>query len=192
MKSKKLQRLLAAAMAAALLTSACGSSDSAADTAAADTAAEAGVQKSDEVVEAKKEAVEEAAEKETTTEETEDAALSDEEYTTLEDYFNDPAVSEYLEQVYIESLGDEESLDGRVLAEGNTMICEIQILDGSQIDETTGPQLEEALDTQGDVLKEQAAAFDEVLGEEPGTCAITMRYLDPDGNVLAEKSYSAE
>jgi hypothetical protein len=37
-----------------------------------------------------------------------------------------------------------------------------------------------------------AGALDSSVGGEAGTCTYSVSYLDPDGNVLAEKSYTAK
>ena len=50
--------------------------------------------------------------------------------------------------------------------------------------------LDAALDAQGDTFKAQVKQFDDVIGQD-GACTVVMRYTDPDDNVLAEKSFTA-
>ena len=118
--------------------------------------------------------------------ETEEVSNSDN-YETLEDYWNDPDVRAELESSYA-SIGDEE-LSVSVDVKGNNLIVTYKILDSSIKVDNIAERLAEALDEGGDTFKNMAAAFDEELGFEAGTCTVTIRYTDPDDNVLAEKTF---
>ena len=118
--------------------------------------------------------------------ETEEVSNSDN-YETLEDYWNDPDVRAELESSYA-SIGDEE-LSVSVDVKGNNLIVTYKILDSSIKVDNMAERLAEALDEGGDTFKNMAAAFDEELGFEAGTCTVTIRYTDPDDNVLAEKTF---
>ena len=110
-----------------------------------------------------------------------------ENYETLEEAFNDPDVRLGIESS-IASMEDETtsiSFD----VKGNNFIMIFKILDSSWIVDNMAERLAEALDEGGDTFKNMAAAFDEELGFEAGTCTVTVRYTDPDDNVLAEKTF---
>ena len=118
--------------------------------------------------------------------ETEEVSDS-ENYETLEEAFNDPDVRLGIESS-IASMEDETtsiSFD----VKGNNFIMIFKILDSSWIVDNMAERLAEALDEGGDTFKNMAAAFDEELGFEAGTCTVTVRYTDPDDNVLAEKTF---
>lgn len=118
--------------------------------------------------------------------ETEEVSDS-ENYETLEEAFNDPDVRLGIESS-IASMEDETtsiSFD----VKGNNFIMIFKILDSSWIVDNMAERLAEALDEGGDTFKNMAAAFDEELGFEAGTCTVTIRYTDPDDNVLAEKTF---
>lgn len=76
-------------------------------------------------------------------------------------------------------------------ATGNELAIIIKIEDSSMMVDGMGEALGTALDAQADTLKAQVKTFDDAVGQA-GACTVTMRYLDPDGNVLVEKSYKAE
>lgn len=187
MKRKSLKFIACAAiMAMTLSVTACGGSD---DTApAAETEETTGTEAEPEAdvdAEAEPEAdvdTEAEAEPEEDAEAEDDSAAADGQ--TLEDIFNDPATKSQYESVF-EAMG-QEGMEVSVEATGNELAVIIKITDSSMVE-----TLESALDQQAATFEEQVKQFDEAVGT-PGACTVTMRYLDPDGNVLAEKSFTAQ
>lgn len=191
MKRKTLKLIVCAAITALTLTvTACGGSD---DAETADTAEVEETVETEEKAEPEKEAEpEEEAEPEAKPEEEaedEAASASSDEYTTLEDYYNDPTVKSLLDSMYSNMEADGLSLSLDV--KGNEFAVIIQIEDSSMIVDGLAEALDAGMDEQADQLKEQVKQFDEVIGEE-GACTVTMRYTDPDGNVITERSVKAD
>ena len=202
MKRKSLKFIACAAiMAMTLSVTACGGSD---DTApAAETEETTGTEAEPEAdvdaeaepeadvdAEAEPEAdvdTEAEAEPEEDAEAEDDSAAADGQ--TLEDIFNDPATKSQYESVF-EAMG-QEGMEVSVEATGNELAVIIKITDSSMVVDGMGEALESALDQQAATFEEQVKQFDEAVGT-PGACTVTMRYLDPDGNVLAEKSFTAQ
>ena len=196
MKRKSLKFIACAAiMAMTLSVTACGGSD---DTApAAETEETTGTEAEPEAdvdAEAEPEAEPEAdvdteaeAEPEEDAEAEDDSAAADGQ--TLEDIFNDPATKSQYESVF-EAMG-QEGMEVSVEATGNELAVIIKITDSSMVVDGMGETLESALDQQAATFEEQVKQFDEAVGT-PGACTVTMRYLDPDGNVLTEKSFTAQ
>ncbi len=196
MKRKSLKFIACAAiMAMTLSVTACGGSD---DTApAAETEETTGTEAEPEAdvdAEAEPEAEPEAdvdteaeAEPEEDAEAEDDSAAADGQ--TLEDIFNDPATKSQYESVF-EAMG-QEGMEVSVEATGNELAVIIKITDSSMVVDGMGEALESALDQQAATFEEQVKQFDEAVGT-PGACTVTMRYLDPDGNVLTEKSFTAQ
>ena len=202
MKRKSLKFIACAAiMAMTLSVTACGGSD---DTApAAETEETTGTEAEPEAdvdaeaepeadvdTEAEPEAdvdTEAEAEPEEDAEAEDDSAAADGQ--TLEDIFNDPATKSQYESVF-EAMG-QEGMEVSVEATGNELAVIIKITDSSMVVDGMGEALESALDQQAATFEEQVKQFDEAVGT-PGACTVTMRYLDPDGNVLTEKSFTAQ
>ena len=109
-------------------------------------------------------------------------------YTTLEDYYNDPAVQDALKSAFA-ALADE-GMSADCDVKGNEFTVIIKIEDSSMIVDGLAEALDAALDAQGDTFKAQVKQFDDVIGQD-GACTVVMRYTDPDDNVLAEKSFTA-
>lgn len=69
-----------------------------------------------------------------------------------------------------------------------------KLLDSSMkvdnISEATIEALTELIEGQADTFKNATATFDEALEFEEGTCTITVRYTDPDDNVIAEQTFA--
>lgn len=196
MKRKTLKLVAcAAAMSLTLSVTACGGSDnSSANTAGASETAnvekEEAAKPEAEVeaeVKVEVETAEEAAKEAEA--EVEEAADASEDYQTLEDYFNDPSLKSIYDSM-IEAMS-EDDLAISYEVSGNDFIMIFQITDSSLIVDGLAEGLAAALDEQADQFKEQAAEFDEALGEE-GACTVTVRYTDPDGGVLAEQTFSAD
>ncbi|MDE7186537.1 MAG: DUF4854 domain-containing protein [Lachnospiraceae bacterium] len=194
MKRKSLKFIACAAiMAMTLSVTACGGSD---DTApAAETEETTGTEAEPEAeadTEAEPEAeadvdTEAEAEPEEDAEAEDDSAAADGQ--TLEDIFNDPATKSQYEAVF-EAMG-QEGMEVSVETTGNELAVIIKITDSSMVVDGMGEALESALDQQAATFEAQVEQFDEAVGT-PGACTVTMRYLDPDDNVLAEKSFTAQ
>lgn len=85
----------------------------------------------------------------------------------------------------------EDGMSASIEMEENTMTVIIKIEDESMMVDGMGEYLDAALDASADQFAEQAATFDEIIGES-GACTVVMRYLDPDDNVISEKSFTAQ
>lgn len=109
--------------------------------------------------------------------------------TTLEELFQDPAAKSAFDSM-TQSMATE-GMSASVSAVGNEMIIEVKIEDSSMITEGIGDTLAAAVDAQAETFKTQVKTLDTAVGQE-GACTFTVRYLDPDGNVLTEKSFKAE
>ena len=112
-----------------------------------------------------------------------------EEYQTLEDYFNNPDVKSLFESL-IDAMGAE-GLSISYEVSDNDFLMIFQITDSSMIVDGLAEGLAAELDNQAGQFKTQAAQFDSAVGEE-GACTVTVRYTDPDDNVLAEQTYTAD
>lgn len=201
MKRKSLKFIACAAiMAMSLSVTACGGSDDAApaaETEAADDAAEtetpAEDATGDDAAEAETE-TEAEDEAEPETEETEDEGADTAAATgeTVESLLNDPAVKAQYEEKFAEY--EEQGMTVSVSAKGNELMMSLTFKDASQVTDEVGEQLQAALDddAMASVFSGLAGALDSSVGGEAGTCTYSVSYLDPDGNVLAEKSYTAK
>lgn len=110
-------------------------------------------------------------------------------YATLEDYYNDPAVKTILESQFGALASDGMSADIEV--KGNEFIVIVQFEDASMMVDGIGDALDQMMESQAATFQSAAAEFDDAIGEN-GACTITVRYLDPDGKVLSENSYTAK
>ena len=201
MKRRSLKFIACAAiMAMSLSVTACGGSDDAApaaETEAADDAAEtetpAEDATGDDAAEAETE-TEAEDEAEPETEETEDEGADTAAATgeTVESLLNDPAVKAQYEEKFAEY--EEQGMTVSVSAKGNELMMSLTFKDASQVTDEVGEQLQAALDDDAiaSVFSGLAGALDSSVGGEAGTCTYSVSYLDPDGNVLAEKSYTAK
>lgn len=201
MKRRSLKFIACAAiMAMSLSVTACGGSDDAApaaETEAADDAAEtetpADDATGDDAAEAETE-TEAEDEAEPETEETEDEGADTAAATgeTVESLLNDPAVKAQYEEAFAEY--EEQGMTVSVSAKGNELMMSLTFKDASQVTDEVGEQLQAALDddAMASVFSGLAGALDSSVGGEAGTCTYSVSYLDPDGNVLAEKSYTAK
>lgn len=109
--------------------------------------------------------------------------------TTLEELFEDPTAKSAFDSM-VQAMATD-GMSASVSAVGNEMIVEVKYEDSSLITDDIGEALDTALDTQADTFKAQVKTLDDTVGQE-GACTFTVRYLDPEGNVLAEKSFKAE
>lgn len=194
MKRRTLKLVACAAITALTLSvTACGGDDAkTTDAPAVEEAEETAPEAEDAAPEAEAEAekdVEEAeAEVEEAEEEVESESASTGEYTTLEDYYNDPSVKSVLDSMFASIA--EEGMSADLEVKGNEFTVIIKIEDSSMIVDGLGEALDAALESQADTFKEQVKQFDEVV-EQEGACTVIMRYTDPDDNVLAEKAFTA-
>ena len=198
MKRKTLKFIACAAvMTLTLAVTACGGSDDSSNTPNAEDTADAleDTTKPEAEVESETEEVSEDKDEdvvESETEEVEDEKEEEdasEEAQTLEELFNDPTLKDMYNSMLEEMSEDGISLSYEV--SGNDFAMIFMITDSDYITDEMADELAEALETQGDQFKTQAAQFDSIL-EGNGTCTVTIRYTDPDGNVMAEKTYSAD
>lgn len=189
----------AAVMALTLSVTACGggSDDSKSTPAVEDTntkadvsAPEADEEKEEEVNTAEEEETKvPEAEEETEAEEEEEEESSLADAQTLEDYFTDPTLKDMYDSM-LEAMS-EEGISLSYEVSGNDFVMIFTITDSDYLTDEMADGLAEALETQGDQFKTQAAQFDSIL-EGNGTCTVTIRYTDPDGNVMAEKTFTAD
>ena len=185
----------AAVMALTLSVTACGGSDNSSNsnTSVAEntkdvkedvSAPEADEEKEEEVNTAEEE---ETKVPEAEEEEEEESSLADAQ--TLEDYFTDPTLKDMYDSM-LEAMS-EEGISLSYEVSGNDFVMIFTITDSDYLTDEMADGLAEALETQGDQFKTQAAQFDSIL-EGNGTCTVTIRYTDPDGNVMAEKTFTAD
>lgn len=191
MKKRTLKTIACAAvMALALSVTACGGSDDDA--------------KTNEETSAVVEDAEPEAEVETDTEDVADDASAENEaeseadtsadntgaYATLEDYYNDPAVKSYMDASF-ESM-TQEGMTLSVEVEGNVLTMTLKLEDSSLISDERKAQLPDKLDANSAVFEAVVASLDEAINQDPGTCTYTVRYLDSDDSILAEKEFKAQ
>ena len=191
----------AAVMALTLSVTACGGSDNSSNsnTSVAEntkdvkedvSAPEADEEKEEEVNTAEEEETKvPEAEEETEAEEEEEEESSLADAQTLEDYFTDPTLKDMYDSM-LEAMS-EEGISLSYEVSGNDFVMIFTITDSDYLTDEMADGLAEALETQGDQFKTQAAQFDSIL-EGNGTCTVTIRYTDPDGNVMAEKTFTAD
>lgn len=154
------------------------------ETAAEDTADEAEEQA---VQEAEDEAKEAAADAEAEAEAESGAESADGQ--TLEAYFSDPSIKEAFEGALDAMAGEGMGLNYEV--KGNEFIMEFTFEDAEELPEDAGDMLAAELENQADTFEEQVESFDDAVGQ-PGACTVTVRYFDPEGTLLAERSYQAQ
>ena len=118
-----------------------------------------------------------------------DDANADAAGITLEELFSDPAAKSTFDSL-VSSL-ESNGMSVSVNATGNELIMEVKIEDSSLMADNVTESLASALDAQSSAFQTQVKALDSAVGEE-GACTFTVRYVDPDGNVLTEKSFKAE
>ena len=112
------------------------------------------------------------------------AASGDAVYSTLEEYYNDPAVKSILDSAF-ESL-KQEGMTLSIEVKGNVFSMTCKFEDSSMIVDGIAEALEQGLDASASQFETQAAEFDEAVGQS-GACTVAVRYTDPDDKVLAER-----
>lgn len=188
MKRKAVKAILCAAlMALTLSMTACGGSDDGAKGTDAATEEEAEEEKEEPEAEEPEEKAEEPEAEEPEEEPEEETKTSGE---TLEDYVNStPGVMEAIEEQIAGSSGEGLSVTAEV--KGNDFIFNFTIEDASLVTDDTAAQLEAGLDATASIFEEMAGQMDEVI-EQEGVVQFVIKYLDPDGNVLAERGFKAQ
>ena len=106
---------------------------------------------------------------------------------TLEKYYNEN--KEELDAAW-GSMG-EAGMDVDIDVVDNELILNITLTDSTYLVDGIGELLDEAIQSEADTFKSQVAEFDKEIGKD-GACKATIRYLDPDGNVLSENSFTAK
>lgn len=191
MKRKAVKAILCAAlMALTLSMTACGGSDDAKD---ADVATE---EEAEEEESKEEEKAEEPKEEEKAEEPKEEEAEEPEEEKdeagsqTLEEYLNaTPGAAEAIEEQIAGASQDGMSVTAEV--KGNDFIFNFTIEDESAITDDAPAQLEAGLEATASIFEQMAGQMDEVI-EQEGVVQIVIKYLDPDGNVLAERGFKAQ
>ena len=117
------------------------------------------------------------------------AASGDAVYSTLEEYYNDPAVKSILDSAF-ESL-KQEGMTLSIDVKGNVFSMTCKFEDSSMIVDGIAEALEQGLDASASQFETQAAEFDEAVGQS-GACTVAVRYTDPDDKVLAEREFKAQ
>lgn len=117
------------------------------------------------------------------------AASGDAVYSTLEEYYNDPAVKSILDSAF-ESL-KQEGMTLSIEVKGNVFSMTCKFEDSSMIVDGIAEALEQGLDASASQFETQAAEFDEAVGQS-GACTVAVRYTDPDDKVLAEREFKAQ
>ncbi|MCM1134964.1 MAG: DUF4854 domain-containing protein [Clostridium sp.] len=177
MKNKTLKTIVCTAVMALLLSvTACGGSDGGAN------AQEVGAENGEDTAEAEPTAS-------SAIEDTESEAEEEEAgFKTLEDYFNDPSGKSELEAIIENSSSEWMTLSIEVKENALTYIFKIE--DSSMVTDDYGDLLAAQMEEQKGTFGLLAAGLDEEIGQS-GACTVRVRYLDPDGNVLAEREYTA-
>ena len=188
MKRKTLRFMACAAvMALTLSVTACGDGSGSANSEIVQAEQDEEVEAEVKAEEMEAEVREEAQEVEEEAEEAEENA--DGEYATLEDYYNDPTVKSFLDSQY--SALAEDGMSASIEVKGNEFIVIVQFEDASMMVDGIEDALDQMMEMQADTFRSAAADFDAAIGQ-PGACTVTVRYLDPDGKVLSENSYTAK
>lgn len=175
MKRKTLKALFCAAlMALTLSMTACGGSDAGKG---ADAATE------EETAEKEEEpAKEEEAEKEEEPAEEESSGEM-----TLEEYLAATPGAEDELKNELAGAGDE-TMSAEAEVKGNDFILSFIIKDESLVTDDLGSQLDVGLEAAASVFETAAAQFDELI-EQKGAVTLVIKYIDPDGNVVAERNF---
>ena len=186
MKIKAVKAILCAAlMALTLSMTACGGSDDAKD---ADVATEEEAEEPEaEEPEAEEPEAEEPEAEEPEAEEPEEEEAEESTGETLEEYLDaTPGAKEAIEEQIAGASQDGMSVTAEV--KGNDFIFNFTIEDASQITDDVPAQLEAGLEATASIFEQMAGQMDDVI-EQEGAVQIVIKYLDPDGKVLAERGF---
>lgn len=110
-------------------------------------------------------------------------------YSTLEEFYNDPAIKPALDSMFDAMAQDGMSVSLEVKENEFTVIIKIE--DSSMIVDGMGEYLDQTLEAMAPTFEGQVAQFDDAIGEA-GACTVVLRYMDPDDNVLSEKAFKAQ
>lgn len=108
---------------------------------------------------------------------------------TVEDYYNNPEVKAAFEEQLSAAAGHGMSIN--LEAKGNDFIMSYQYDANLVLPDDAVDQLEAALESTASIFEAEAKVFDEAIGQK-GACTVIVKYLDSDGNLLAEKSFKAQ
>lgn len=119
--------------------------------------------------------------------ETDDTYLIFENPVYLEDYYNTPAGKMAIDADYADLAGEGMSVAISVVMDEINVT--IQYEDNSLLTEGIAEKLAQQLDSMTDRFWQRTIAYDEHI---TWRCVLTVRYIDAEGNILAEQGYSAE
>lgn len=109
----------------------------------------------------------------------------------LEDYLNSTAGA--MEAVEEEIAGaSQDGMSVTADVKGNDFTFNFTIEDASLITDGVSEQLDAGLEATASIFEEMAGQMDTEAGLDSGSVQIIIRYLDPDGNVLAERGFKAQ
>ncbi|MCM1145932.1 MAG: DUF4854 domain-containing protein [Clostridium sp.] len=109
---------------------------------------------------------------------------------TLEGYFNSNASEKAAIEEEIAGAGNE-SMTVTAEVKENDFIFNFTIVDEALLIDGISEQLDAGLEATASVFEQVAAQLDEMI-EQEGVVSIVIRYLNPDGDVLAERSFKAQ
>lgn len=110
---------------------------------------------------------------------------------TLEEYMkSDPAAMKQLEEQM--AAMEDESTDMSVEIKGNDVVYTATLKEGYEVPEENVAIMEASLDALDAAFAEIAGALDDEIGADKGTVSFGIKYCNPDGSVLVEKSFKAQ
>ena len=109
----------------------------------------------------------------------------------LEDYLN--STDGAMEAVEEEIAGaSQDGMSGSSEVKGYDFTFNFTIVDASLVTDDTTAQLEAGFDATASLFQEMAGQMDDEAGLDKGSVQIIIKYLDPDGKVLAERGFKAQ
>ncbi len=109
----------------------------------------------------------------------------------LEDYLNSTdGAMEAVEEEIAGASQDGMSVSAEV--KGNDFTFNFTIEDASLVTDDTTAQLEAGFDATASLFQEMAGQMDDEACLDKGSVQIIIKYLDPDGKVLAERGFKAQ
>lgn len=124
-------------------------------------------------------------------EETQDTGTADtaQYYEFLEDYYNTPAGKAELEADYEDLVGEGMSLTAYTVM--NELVVTVKYEDSALLTEGIEETLAQKLDSLNDRFVQQTIEYNDIINWS-SVCMVRVRYTDPEGNVLAEQTYSGQ
>lgn len=108
---------------------------------------------------------------------------------TLEDYVN--SSPEFMQEMEDEiAAANVEGIDITFEVKGNEFINTYTFVDESLLTDEVRENITTGLDASASLFEGLAGELDDAI-EQKNTVTLTVRYLDPDGNVIGEKSFKA-